>query len=132
MESSSKKVTTAIIAMGLLLLAGVLVSFYMKDSQTVQKAMVVRAYFVNFCMENGRYPNQDEFDQRFQKLAVDPDWFYWPAEDLKAGTFQYPMTLPLSSAPGSSKLSEFMPIIYSYAVRNPCQLFSKELMGGNT
>ncbi|MCH6580447.1 MAG: hypothetical protein IH802_08820, partial [Nitrospinae bacterium] len=48
--------------------------------------------------------------------------------DLKNGTFQYPMTLPLSSAPGRSKFSEFMPIIYSYAVSNPCQVFSGELL----
>ncbi len=101
---------------------------YMKDSKTVQQAMVVRAYFVNFCMENARYPEQEEFGQRFPKLAQDPDWFYWPGEDFKSGTFQYPMTLPLSSAPGNSKFSEFMPIIYSYAVSNPCKVFSGELL----
>jgi hypothetical protein len=112
---------------GLLLLGGLLVSFYMKDSQTVQEAKVVQAYFVNFCMENARYPKKEEFDIRFPKQVANPDWFYWPAEDLKSGTFQYPMTLPLSSAPGNSKLSEFMPIIYSYAVRNPCQVFDKEV-----
>ncbi len=101
---------------------------YLKDSKTVQQAIVVRAYFVNFCMENARYLSKDEFGQRFPKLAADPDWFYWPGEDMKSGTFQYPMTLPLSFAPGNSKFSEFMPIIYSYAVRNPCQTFSRELL----
>ena len=101
---------------------------YMKDSKTVQQAKLVRAYFVNFCMENARYPKYEEFEKRYPELAADPDWFYWPGEDLKSGTFQYPMTLPIPSAPGGSKLSEFIPIIYSYAVSNPCQVFSRELM----
>lgn len=116
------------IVLGLLLFGGVVVSLYMKDSTTVQQAMIVRAYFVNFCMENARYPKYEEFEKRFPKLAADPDWFYWTTEDLKNGTFQYPMTLPLSSALGNSKFSEFMPIIYSYAVSNPCQVFSRELL----
>ena len=118
----------AAVVLGLMLLLTVTVMLYMKDSKTVQQAIVVRAYFVNFCMENARYPKMEEFENRFSKLADDPDWFYWPAEDLKAGTFQYPMTLPVPSAPGDSKFSEFMPVIYSYAVRNPCQVFSRELL----
>lgn len=125
---SDKKIVTMAIVVGLLLIGGVVVSLYMKDSQTVQEAIAVRAYVVNFCMENARYPKKEEFDQRFPNQAADPDWFYWPAEDLKAGTFQYPMTLPVPSAPGDSKFSEFMPVIYAYAVRNPCQTFSRELL----
>jgi hypothetical protein len=125
---SEKKFMTVAIVVGLLLFGGVLVSLYMKDSKTVQEAIVVRAYVVNFCMEHARYLSKEEFDQRFPKLAADPDWFYWPSEDLKAGTFQYPMSLPVPSAPGNSKFSEFMPIIYSYAVSNPCQTFSRELL----
>lgn len=125
---SERKIKTVIIVLGLLLVFGVLVNLYMKDSKTVQEAIVVRAYVVNFCMEHARYLSKEEFDQRFPKLAADPDWFYWPGENLKAGTFQYPMTLPLPSAPGNSKFSEFMPIIYSYAVSNPCQVFSRELL----
>ena len=50
---------------------------------------------------------------------VKDDWFN-PSEDFKSGTFQYPVTLSLPSAPGESKFSEFAPIIYSFAVRNPC------------
>ncbi len=125
---SDKKFKIAAFVLSFLLLMGVLMMVYMKDSKTVQQAMVVRAYFVNFCMENARYPKYEEFEKRFPKLAKDPDWFYWLGEDLKAGTFQYPMTLPLSSAPGNSKFSEFMPIIYAYAVSNPCQTFSRELL----
>jgi type II secretory pathway pseudopilin PulG len=125
---SGKKFMIAAVVLGFMLLSTVTVMLYMKDSKTVQQAMVVRAYFVNFCMENARYPKKEEFENRFSKLAADPDWFYWPAEDLKTGTFQYPMTLPVPSAPGDSKFSEFMPVIYSYAVRNPCQVFSRELL----
>ena len=126
MKSNKKILTMALIA-GLLLFGGVVVSVYMKDSKTVHEAIVVRAYVVNFCMEHARYLSKGEFDQRFPKLAADPNWFYWPGEDLKSGTFQYPMTLPVPSAPGNSKFSEFMPVIYSYAVRNPCQVFNTEV-----
>ncbi len=125
---SDKKFKIVALLFGFLLFAGVMTMLYMKDSKTVQQASVVRAYFVNFCMENARYPQYEEFEKRFPKLAADPDWFYWPGEDLKNGTFQYQMTLPLSSAPGGSKFSEFMPIIYAYAVSNPCQVFTRELL----
>ena len=125
---SDKKFKIAALLFGFLLFFGVMVMLYMKDSKTVQQAMVVRAYFVNFCMENARYPQYEEFEKKFPELAKDPDWFYWPGESLKAGTFQYPMTLPLSSAPGRSKFSEFMPIIYAYAVSNPCKVFSGQLL----
>lgn len=118
---------TVAIVLGVSLFIGVLVSLYMKDSKTVQEAKVVRAYVVNFCMEHARYLSKEEFDKRFPKLATNPEWFYWPGEDLKSGTFQYPMSLPVPSAPGNSKFSEFMPIIYSYAVSNPCQVFNKEV-----
>lgn len=124
---SKKKLIIVGTILGLVVLSAVTVMLYKKDTQTVQQARVVRAYFVNFCMENARYPKKEEFEKKFSKLADDPDWFYWPAEDLKAGTFQYPMTLPVPSAPGDSKFSEFMPIIYSYAVRNPCQVFNTEV-----
>ncbi len=125
---SDKTFKILALSFGFLLFSGLVVMLYMKDSKTVQKASVVRAYFVNFCMENARYPKYEEFEKRYPELAKDPDWFYWPGEGLKAGTFQYPMTLPLPSAPGNSKFSEFMPIIYSYAVSNPCQVFSRELL----
>jgi hypothetical protein len=124
---SDKKFMTVTVVLGLVVLLAVTVMLYMKDSKTAQQAMVVRAYVVNFCMENARYPKYEEFEKRFPKLAAYPDWFYWPAEDLKTGTFQYPMTLPVPSAPGNSKFSEFMPVIYSYAVSNPCQVFNKEV-----
>ena len=125
---SEKKIIGAVIVFGFLVLAGVGVTIYMKDSKTVQEAIVVRAYFVNYCMENAQYPKKDEFDKRFPKLATNPDWFYWPSDDYMNGTFQYPMTLPVPLAPGDSKFSEFMPVIYAYYVRNPCQVFSRELL----
>ena len=125
---SEKKFIGLVIVFGFFVLAGVVAMLYMKDSKTVQEAIVVRAYFVNFCMENAQYPKKEEFDRRFPKLAANPDWFYWPSKDLMKGTFQYPMTLPVPLAPGDSKFSEFMPIIYAFSVRNPCQVFSRELL----
>lgn len=115
---------TVAIVLGLLLFGGVVVSLQMKDSKTVpraknsptvQQAMVVRAYLVNFCMENARYPSKEEFDKRYPKLAADPDWSYRPGKDLKSGTFQYPK--PLFSASGDSG-----------TISNPCQVFSRELL----
>ena len=128
MKSSGKKIGIIGAVLGVLLLGEVMVMLYMKDSKTVQKAIVVRAYVVNYCMENAHYPAKEEFYERFPKLAENPDWLYWPAEDLSEGTFQYPMTLPVPSAPGDSKFSEFIPIIYSYSVHNPCKTFSTELL----
>ena len=96
---------------------------YMKDSKTVpqtkdssmgQQAKIARAYIVNFCMENARYPSKEEFAKRYPKLAVDPDWSYSPGKDLKSGTLQYPA--PLFSASGDSN-----------AVTNPCQVFNTEV-----
>lgn len=121
---SEKKFMTVAIVLGLLLVFGVLVSLYMKDSKTVpqakdspmsQQAMVMRAYIVNFCMENARYPSKEEFDKRYPKQAADPDWSYRPGADLKSGTLQYPM--PLFSASGDSN-----------TISNPCQVFNRELM----
>ena len=114
---------TVAIVLGLLLLGGVLVSLYMKDSQKVpqakdsptgQQAKIVRAYIVNFCMEYARYPSKKEFDKRYPKLAADPDWSYSPGKDLKSGALQYPM--PLFSAPGDSN-----------TISNPCQVFNTEV-----
>ena len=124
---SGKKITIVAIILGLFLFGGVLVNLYMKDSKTVQEAIVVRAYVVNFCMEYSRYPSKKEFDKRFPKLAAKPDWTYRPGKDLKSGAFQYSTTLPVPSAPGNSKLSEFMFVIYAYTVSNPCQVFNTEV-----
>ena len=125
---SEKKIIAVVIVFGFFVVAGVLAMQYMKDSKTVQKAIVVRAFFVNFCMENGGYPTQEEFDQKFPKLAADPKWLYRPSEDLMEGAFQYPMTLPVPLAPGESKYAESMPVIDSYSVTNPCKVFTKELL----
>lgn len=127
---SNKKIVTAAVVVGLLLVVGVVL--YMKDSQrvfqtkdskaahqakgtpTVQQARIVRAYVVNFCMEYARYPSKKEFDKRYPKLAADPDWSYQPGKDLKSGTLQYPP--PLFSASGDNG-----------TVSNPCQVFNTEV-----
>lgn len=124
MKSSNKKMVIVAAVLGLVGVLAVTVMLYQKDSKTVQEAMVVRAYVVNFCMEYARYPKKEEFEKRFSKLAGNPDWLYQPGEDLKSGTFQYPMTVPVLSAPGESKFAEFTG---AYAVSNPCQVFNREV-----
>ena len=57
--NSDKKFKIAALLFGFLLFAGVMAMLYIKDSKTVQEAIVVRAYFVNFCMENTRYPKYE-------------------------------------------------------------------------
>lgn len=103
----------------LALYATVLLALYRKDSATVEQALEVRNFLVGLCEAEGRYPTEREFETRYGRLLED-DWYYWPTADLAQATFQYPMTLPLGRAPGESKLSEFFPIIYAYAVRDPC------------
>lgn len=102
-----------------------LATIYNEDYYKVRKAVAVRVYLVNFCIQNARYPKIDEFDKRFPKMAKDRIWSYRPADDLKSGTFEYMMTLPLPSAPGTLKLFEYIPLVDSYVITNPCQSFSK-------
>ena len=94
---------------------------YLRDSETVQKAIVVEAFFHDFCAKNNRYPSYEEVKGKFPDLYNGKEWYYWPNEELTAATFQYPVTLSLPSAPGRSKYSEFFPVIYSFAVSAPCQ-----------
>lgn len=101
----------------ILLLLGKL---YVKDSATAGQAHSVEAYLKNYCRENNSYPEAETLENTFPDLYPGKEWYYWPNESLTVATFQYPMTLPLSSAPGSSKFSEFFPVIYAYAVRHPC------------
>ena len=75
-----KNFQIAAFVLGLVLLLGVTVMLYTKDTKTVHETIVVRTYFMNFCMENARYLSKEEFDQRFPKLITDPEWFYWPAK----------------------------------------------------
>lgn len=92
---------------------------YRNDAENLRRAVEVEAFLRGFCEAEGRYPTVAEFQTRYGGL-LDEDWYHWPADDLAGATFQYPMTLPLDGAPGDYKLSEFVPIISAYAVRNPC------------
>jgi len=94
---------------------------YVKDSATVEQALVVEAYIKDYCRQHNSYPMYDELEKQFPELYPNREWYYWPNETWTVATFQYPMTLPVSSAPGRSKFSEFFPVIYSYAVRHPCK-----------
>ena len=99
---------------------------YVKDSATVENAIIVEDYLKDFCRVHNRYPEIEKLENRFPELYPNQEWYYWPNETLTVATFQYPMTLPLSSAIGRSKFSEFFPIIYAYAVKNPCKNLIQE------
>ena len=113
----NQRIWTAV-SVGLLVLG--LSLLYVRNSETVQQARIVEDFLQEFCRQAGSYPGIDEFSRRFPDLDPTRQWYYWPNEKRTAASFQYPMTLPLWSAPGRSKLSEFFPVIYAYAVIDPC------------
>jgi hypothetical protein len=96
-------------------------TLYVNDSATVEQAIVAEEYLKDYCRLHNEYPDYEKLESRFPDLYPDQEWYYWPNETLTIATFQYPMTLPMPSAPGRSKVSEFFPVIYSYAVQHPCE-----------
>jgi hypothetical protein len=92
---------------------------YLNDLAAVEDALVVDKFFKDYCRMHKMYPEIEALETRFPELYRDGEWYYWPNETRTAATFQYPMTLSLSRAPGRSKFSEFIPIIYAYVVRHP-------------
>jgi hypothetical protein len=100
----------------LLLLLGV-GGLYLKDSAAVEQALLVETFFEDYCQLHKSYPEIETVENNFPELYP----HYWPNEAQTVASFQYPMTLPLSSAPGRSKVSEFIPVIYSYVVHHPCK-----------
>ena len=94
---------------------------YLKDSATVEQALKVEGYLKGYCKLYNSYPEIEKLESEFPELYPNQGWYYWPNETWTIATFQYPMTLPLPSAIGGSKISEFFPIIYSYAVSHPCK-----------
>lgn len=112
------KIWIGIIVILLLLGGGKL---YLNDSTTVAQALIVEEYFKDYCRLHNSYPASETLKNRFPELYTRREWYYWPNKTWTVATFQYPMTLPLPSAPGRSKVSEFIPIIYSYAVHHPCK-----------
>lgn len=96
-------------------------NIYVRDSATVSQALIVEAWVREYCQLHDTYPRYEAIETRFPHLYPNREWHYWPNETGSRATFQYPMTLPLPSAPGHWKLSEFLPVIYSYAVNHPCR-----------
>ena len=94
---------------------------YLQDSATVEQALLVERFFKDYCRQHKIYPELETVESNFPELYPDREWYYWPNEARTAASFQYPMTLPLSAAPGRSKVSEFIPVIYSYVVQHPCR-----------
>lgn len=93
---------------------------YVKDSSTVAQAHIVESYIKDYCRLYNSYPKYETIEAQYPQLFPKQEWYYWPNETWATATFQYPMTLPLPSALGRAKLSEFFPVIYSYAVHHPC------------
>jgi hypothetical protein len=110
-----------LIGISVVLLLPGLGSLYMRDSATVEQALLVEKFFKDYCRQHHSYPEFETVEKSFPELYPNREWYYWPNETRTVASFQYPMTLPMSSAPGHSKISEFIPIIYSYAVHHPCQ-----------
>ena len=102
-----------------LLLVGVFM-LYRQDAATVAQAQEVEAFILGYCQQHKTYPATATLQAKFPNRFGQGEWFYWPSENLDQATYQYPMTLPLPSAPGKFKLSEFFPVIYAYAHRNAC------------
>ena len=99
---------------------------YVKDSATVEQAIIVEEYLKDYCRVHNSYPEIEKLENRFPELYPNREWYYWPNETWTVATFQYPMTLPLSSVLGRSKVSEFFPVIYSYTVNHPCKNLIQE------
>ena len=68
---------------------------YVKDSATVEQAIIVEAYFQHYCRRHNRYPEFEELEKQFPELYPDQEWYYWPNETWTVATFQYPVTLSL-------------------------------------
>lgn len=117
------KIWIGIVVVLLLLGVGKL---YVTDSATIAQAVLVDNYLKEFCRLHNVYPEHEQVENQFPELYSNQEWYYWPNETLSVATFQYPMTLPFPSAPGRSKFSEFIPVIYSYAVQHPCKGLIRE------
>ena len=92
----------------------------------MEQAIIVEEFLKEYCREHNRYPEIEKIETHFPELYSNREWYYWPNETWTVATFQYPMTLPLSFAIGRSKVSEFFPVIYAYAVNHPCKCLIQE------
>lgn len=95
-------------------------ALYVRDAATADQAVLVETFIRDYCKQNESYPGIETLEHAFPHLYPDQDWYYWPNETHTIASFQYPMTLPFMPAPGHSKISEFMPVIYAYLVKHPC------------
>ncbi len=119
------KIKTLIGLIVVLILFGI-VKLYIKDASTVEEAIIVNEYLIDYCKAQNSYPELEKLIIQFPELYPNQDWYYWPNETMTMASFQYPMSLPLPSAIGHSKVSEFFPVIYSYVVKHPCKNLIQE------
>lgn len=90
------------------------------DCMTIDQALDVQIKVRKFCADNNRYPSKKEFYLFFESDELAKEWYYFPGQRERLASYQYPMTFPIPWAPGKSKLSEFIPVIYANVVVNPC------------
>jgi hypothetical protein len=125
----TSKIWIGIVAAALALGTGAL---YWRDSATLAQANAVEVYLQDYCRAHGEYPDFEKVAGRFPEQYTNQEWYYWPNETLTGAAFQYPMTLPLPAAPGRAKISEFLPIIYAYAVQHPCNGILRQASMGDS
>jgi hypothetical protein len=97
---------------------------YLEDSRSLEQVRRVTADLEAYCALKREYPDKKTFSDMLSRHQVsDPkEWFLFTSKDLKRGALQYPMNLPILWAPGEAKISEFIPTIYAFIIKEPCSL----------
>lgn len=106
----------------LLFAVGGIQYLYLKDSKSLESLRGVLSELQAKCALAGRYPNKEEFKTilSHHNLENPNEWLLFTSMDLKKGSLQYPMNLPILWAPGQAKISEFLPVIYAFVIKDPC------------
>lgn len=123
MKSLSGTIKIAILLVLLLAVAG-LQHLYLKDSESLEKVRAVLTEVQAYCAVKKLYPDKEIFNAIVARHDVTnpKEWILFTSKDLKKGALQYPMNLPILWAPGEAKISEFIPTIYAFIIKDPCSL----------
>jgi len=94
---------------------------YQVDSKNLERVRILLELTNESCKEKGMYPTQSEFKVFLKKIDAinESEWQYTRLSD-KTATLQYPMNLPMLWAPGKARVSEFLPIIYAFKIKEVC------------
>lgn len=95
---------------------------YQVDSQNLEHVRGLLTELRAYCAIKGKYPDKKLFKEMVERQGVanEKEWLLMTSEDFTKGSLQYPMSLPILWAPGKAKLSEFLPVIYAFVIREPC------------